>query len=68
MILELAVPRLHTTWIATKVETIPVRSEGIAPPGGKGKKITRDGLTATLQESMKSWGKRGVRTIWWSSL
>jgi GLPGLI family protein len=68
MILELAVPRLYTTWIATKVETVAVKDEDIKIPDGKGKKVTQKELLANLQSSLKEWGKWGRRSMWWSSL
>ena len=67
MILELAVPRLYTTWTATKVETGAVKDSELAAPV-KGKPMTLQQLTAKLEESLKDWGKRAQRNIWWTVL
>jgi GLPGLI family protein len=67
MILELAVPRLFTTWVATKVDVVSVKESELAVPA-KGKPMTLPQLTAKLQESLKDWGKRGQRNVWWSVL
>ena len=67
MILELAVPRLYTTWVATKVEVAaPPASELTAP--AKGKKVTQKELYDNLKEGLKDWGKYASRNIWWSAL
>lgn len=67
MILELAVPRLHTTWVATQVNVTTVKNPE-APPFSKGKKVTQKELVATLQKSLKDWGKNAGKNIWWSLL
>lgn len=66
MILELAVPRLYTTWVATKVE---VEATPPAPPSpAKGKSMTRAELVQNLRKSMEDWGKFAHRNIWWAML
>lgn len=65
MILEVAIPRLYTTWIATKVELTPPDAANLTAPT-KGKKTTTNGLVQTLQASLKDWGKHAVRNVWWS--
>lgn len=68
MILEIAVPRLYTTWVATKVEVVSIKEPTLAVPV-KGKVTTVAQLGTKLQESLKDWGKRySHRTIWWSML
>ncbi|MEO6831523.1 MAG: GLPGLI family protein, partial [Chitinophagaceae bacterium] len=64
MILELAVPRLYTTWVATKVEVVSVAAKDLVAPS-KGKSITMAKLQSTIAESLKDWGKWGKRNIWW---
>jgi GLPGLI family protein len=67
MILEIAIPRLYTTWIATKVElSEPPETEFVIK--GRGKKVNEKGLFTTLQSSMKDWGKQGNRYLWWAFL
>ena len=66
MILELAVPRLYTTWTATKVEAVPVKEAELAAIPAKGKKVTQAELGKSLKSSLKDWGKWGHRTVWWA--
>jgi GLPGLI family protein len=67
MILELAIPRLHTTWVATKVETYAPK-EADFEMSEKGKKVTQKALYETIQSSLKDWGKWAARNIWWTVL
>lgn len=63
LILGLAVPRLHTTWFATKVElTTPAETE--LSPKQKGKKITYRDLVIEMNKGVKDWGKEGAKRIW----
>jgi len=67
MILELAIPRLHTTWTADKVELLhPQPTDFVVPD--KGKKVTEASLYETVQSSFKDWGKMAPRNIWWTVL
>lgn len=67
MILELAVPRLHTTWVATKVDAVyPKEADFVVPD--KGKKVTQGQLYDDLKSSFKDWGKMAPRNIWWCML
>jgi GLPGLI family protein len=63
MILGLAIPRMHTTWFATKLITSDPKISAIAPPK-KGKKTNLTTLKTTLYNSMKQWGKYGQRNTW----
>jgi len=67
MILGLAVPRLYTTWFATKVTLIEPKDADLAAPT-RGKKVNMKSLEATLQRSLKDWGKEGQKNIWWVML
>ncbi len=67
MILELAVPRLHTTWVATKIEAKALADIDFVIPD-KGKKVTQDAMQATIKESFKDWGKSATRNMWWTVL
>lgn len=67
MILGLAIPRLYTTWFATKVTLAEPRESDLAAPT-RGKKVNSKALEATLQKSLKDWGKEGQRNIWWVML
>jgi GLPGLI family protein len=67
MILGLAVPRLYTTWFATKVElTEPTAAD--LNPKQKGKQVTRSQLTAELSKGLKDWGKDGAKRMWIAQL
>ena len=67
MILEIAIPRLYTTWVATKVELVEPTANQFNPPT-KGKKINEKDLEKKLQSSLSDWGKEGQRNIWWVML
>ncbi len=67
MILGLALPRLYTTWFATKVLLVEPTNADLAAPT-RGKKISQKSLETTLQSSLKDWGKEGQRNIWWAML
>lgn len=63
MILGLAVPRLYTTWFATKLETIDVKEATLVPPK-KGKKTNNSNLKVELNSGMKNWGKYRDKNMW----
>lgn len=67
MILELAIPRLYTTWIATKVDVVAVNPADLKAPD-KGKTITQKELLEKLIVSTSQWGDMGKMAIWWSVL
>lgn len=60
MILEIALPHQHITWIATRVQAIKV-DEGQLTMPRKGKKVTNAVLKQTLTESLKDWNKKYAR-------
>jgi GLPGLI family protein len=67
MIMELAIPRLHTTWVAGKIElAAPKETDFVIPE--KGKKVSEKELSETLESSFKDWGKNRSRYIWWTVL
>jgi GLPGLI family protein len=64
MILELAIPRLHTTWVANKVEvTLPKETDFVISE--KGKKVNQKELHDTIYDSFKKWGSMANRNVWW---
>jgi GLPGLI family protein len=67
MIMEIAVPRLYTTWIAQGVTLQNVTEAELAVPE-KGKKTTIVDMEKTIRSSTKNWGKFADKSIWWSSL
>ncbi len=62
MILGLAIPRMHTTWYATKLELIEIPDKDLQAPK-KGKKYTNTAFQAQLKDIMKNWGDEGKRLI-----
>ncbi len=67
MILELAIPRLYTTWIAQSVVLQTVAETDLIAPD-KGKKTNIADLEQSIRSSTKNWGKFADKSIWWSSL
>ncbi len=63
MILGLAIPRMNTTWFATKVILSDVNAATIVPPK-KGKKTNMSNLKTQLNSVMKNWGKWRDKNIW----
>jgi len=68
MILGLAVPRLYSTWFATKVELNEPSPASFTVNNSKGKKVKSTELEPVLTSSFTDWGKRGKKFIWWSML
>ena len=67
LILELAVPRLHTIWTAIKV------TPGSPPPADfkiptKGKLTKQADFFAQLKSSFKDWGADAAISFWWCAL
>ncbi len=67
MILQIAIPRLYSTWVATRVEIISPKEEEMKVPE-KGKKVTQKEMYETLAASISKWGSWANRSIWWSVL
>lgn len=67
MILGLAIPRMYTTWFATKLELVEPSLPQLNPIQ-KGKIVNWLQLNAALKKGMKDWGKNGHRLIWGFSL
>lgn len=69
MILEIAIPRLYTTWVATKLELIESGDEKKISPPTKGKKANQKDMLEKVNDAIKDWGdKYRDRSIWLSSL
>lgn len=62
MILGIAIPRMHATWYATKLELIDVSDKDLATPK-KGKKTSKEDFNGRLTEMLKNWGNEGKRMI-----
>jgi GLPGLI family protein len=55
MILGIAIPRLHTTWYATKLQLVDVTPNDLAAPK-KGKKVDMDEFKKQMKSLMQNWG------------
>lgn len=62
MIMGLAIPRLHTTWYATKLTLVEVTDKDLAAPK-KGKKMTGDNYRSELKNILKEWGEEGAKRL-----
>ncbi|HTE08309.1 MAG TPA: GLPGLI family protein [Flavitalea sp.] len=67
MILGLAVPRLYTTWFATKVSLEPSK---LPEPkfSARQKKITYEDLSKQLVRLFERWEENAQKYIWWTYL
>jgi GLPGLI family protein len=63
MILGLGMPRIHTTWFATKVEIDGVNLSKVVP-ATKGKKMNRRSMIQSLDKVLKNWGDYGKNLVW----
>lgn len=63
MILGITIPRMFTSWIATKVQVNGVNTTIIAPPQ-KGKKKKATELQTAVSKATKDWGRWGQQSIW----
>jgi len=69
MILELAIPRLYTTWTATKVEGLTPADERKIMPPAKGKKANEKELAQQIKDGIKNWGDKWYhRSVWFATL
>lgn len=68
MILEIAIPRLYTTWVATNVEITAPKENELTLASARGKKLTHQQMEKELQSGMKNRGDWGTRFIWWGVL
>ena len=60
MILGLAIPRLHTTWYATKLQLVEVTDKDLLTPK-KGKKFTGNDYRTEVKTILKQWGEEGAK-------
>jgi len=62
MILGVGIPRLHSTWFATKVEVFDVNMNAVIP-ATKGKKVDRPTMMKALDKVLRQWGEYGGKLI-----
>jgi hypothetical protein len=67
MILGLTIPRMFTSYIATKLQVAGVDVRTITPPQ-KGKKKDFASLHKDALRVTKDWGKYGQQALWMMSL
>jgi GLPGLI family protein len=62
MILGLGLPRIHTTWFATRVEVNGINMS-VVQPANKGKRVNRKTMLESLDKVLKSWGNYGKNMV-----
>ena len=65
MIMGIAIPRLASTWFATKVE---LNNNPIIIPSTKGKKGTFKDMNKEITKGMSNWGDMGASIVWMANL
>ena len=63
MILGITIPRMYTSWIATKLEVNGVNTAIITPPK-KGKKKVATDLEESVKKATSDWGSWGQQSVW----
>lgn len=63
MIMGITVPRMFTSWVATKVQVVGVDTKVIVAPQ-KGKKQEAEKLRETVKKATADWGTWGQQAIW----
>lgn len=63
MILGITIPRMFTSWIATKLQINGVNTSIITPPQ-KGKKKNAKELQKNVEKVSKDWGTWGRQSVW----
>ena len=63
MIMGLAIPRLHTTWYATKLKLVDVTDQDLQTPK-KGRKMTGNEYQLKVKENLKDWGDWGAKLLY----
>jgi len=63
MILGVTIPRMFTSWIATKLQVNGVNTNIVTAPT-KGKKKPADELRLSIEKVSKNWGTWGRQSIW----
>ena len=62
LILGMGIPRLHTTWFATRVSVSGINMKTITP-AIKGKKTNRASMLGTINKVMKNWDQYGQKML-----
>ncbi len=64
MILGITIPRMFSSWVATKVEINGINYNALNTPPTKGKKKKAKELQETAVKVAKDWGSWGQQEIW----
>ena len=67
MILGITIPRMFTSYIATKLQVAGVDTRKITAPQ-KGKKKDYDAIRKDVQKATKDWGNYGKQALWMMSI
>lgn len=62
MILGMGIPRIHTTWFATKVDVQGLKMNKVVPET-KGKKIKRSEMINVIKKALDEWGGYGKNLV-----
>lgn len=63
MIMGITIPRMFSSWVATKLQLTNIDDKKIVPPA-KGKKKKAKELQSTVIEATKDWGTYGQQQVW----
>lgn len=63
MIMAVTIPRMHTSWIATKLQVNGVNT-GIIKAPTKGKKKKGNELLDKVKKATADWGSWGQQSVW----
>lgn len=63
LIMGITIPRMHTSWVATKVQVNEVDDKMIVAPK-KGKQKKAGELKETIAKRTKDWGSYGQQAVW----
>lgn len=69
MIMEIAIPRLYTTWVATRLEMVDAKTTAKIEPPKKGKNSTPQEVATAVQQGVKSFDSEYAhRSMWFITL
>jgi len=69
LILGIVIPRMHTSWHATKIDFPEIKPEQTAPPSiKKGKQTTLKALLKELSERVNDWGSWKNSLMWQAAM
>jgi GLPGLI family protein len=63
MIMGITIPRMYTSWVATKLQVNAIDEKKLVPPK-KGKQKKASDLKETVIKATKDWGSYGQQAVW----